>query len=63
MYKRQGYIPFRSDVSGSWTEILLGVSGSVSDNMVLYASGGYQETFSGAKASAWNGKVGMRWQW
>ncbi|WP_175216500.1 autotransporter outer membrane beta-barrel domain-containing protein, partial [Achromobacter deleyi] len=58
-----GYIPFRSDVSGSWTEILLGVSGSVSDNMVLYASGGYQETFSGGKASAWNGKVGMRWQW
>lgn len=58
-----GYIPFRSDVGGSWTEILVGVSGSVSQNMVLYASGGYQETFSGGKAHGWNGKVGMRWQW
>jgi len=58
-----GYIPFHSDIRSSWTQILLGVTGAASDNLTLYASGGYQQTFTGGDASGWNGKVGLRWHW
>jgi outer membrane autotransporter protein len=58
-----GYVPFDSDIGGSWLQVMLGVSGTANDNMTLYATGAYQETFTGAKADGWNGKVGVTWRW
>lgn len=60
---QEGHVTFNSDIGGSWTQFMLGVSGSATDNMSLYATAAYQETFSGAKADSWNGKVGVRWHW
>ena len=57
-----GFVPFRSDLSGTWGEINVGVSGQLNLNTTLFANASYQERFDG-KGFAYDGKAGVRVNW
>ncbi len=57
-----GYVPFAVDLGGSWGEVGLGGTWQVSDTGHLYADIDYSWSLDGDE-KAWNGKLGMRWNW
>ncbi|MBJ7514966.1 MAG: autotransporter outer membrane beta-barrel domain-containing protein [Stenotrophomonas sp.] len=57
-----GYVPFAVDLGGSWGEIGLGGTWQVSETGYLYADIDYTWSVDGEE-TAWNGKLGMRWNW
>jgi outer membrane autotransporter protein len=57
-----GYLPFRSDLGGTWWEIKVGVTSKTRQSTYLYGNIGYQRTFDG-NAYAWDAKIGMRMDW
>jgi len=58
----EGYVPFHSDLGGTWGEINLGVSGQVDRNTTLFANVSYDSRFDGGGYS-YNGKAGARFNW
>ncbi|KDD14367.1 autotransporter outer membrane beta-barrel domain-containing protein, partial [Bordetella bronchiseptica] len=57
-----GYVPFRSNLNGSWGEAKAGIAGNISKQVALYATGGYERALNG-DGHQWNGKVGVRVGW
>ncbi|WP_184997091.1 autotransporter outer membrane beta-barrel domain-containing protein [Stenotrophomonas rhizophila] len=57
-----GYVPFAVDMGGSWGEVGIGGTWQVTQTGYLYADLDYSWSFDGDE-TAWNGKVGMRWNW
>jgi outer membrane autotransporter protein len=58
-----GFIPFRSDIGGTWFELDAGFSGEVAPNTALYANGSYQVSVDGKDNTAYAGKAGVRVMW
>ena len=57
-----GFVPFRSDLGGTWGEVNAGVSGQINLNTTLFANVSYQSRFDG-KGFAYDGKAGVRINW
>ncbi len=57
-----GFIPFRSDLGGSWAELKAGVDAQVARNVALYASAGYSVGLNG-RAHAYDGRLGVKVNW
>jgi outer membrane autotransporter protein len=57
-----GFIPFRSDISGSWAEFNAGTSVQLTRTMSVFANGSYQFGLDG-RSEAWDAKVGGRINW
>jgi outer membrane autotransporter protein len=57
-----GFIPFRSDIGGTWFELNAGVSGEIAQNTALYVNGGYQISVDD-DSTAYTGKAGVRVTW
>lgn len=57
-----GYVPFEANMRGSWWQLNAGMTWQVSANTSWYANVGYQRGF-GRNFDAWDGKVGLRWNW
>ncbi len=58
----EGYVPFRADMQGSWWQLNAGVTWQLSRTTSFYANVGYQQGF-GRSFDAWDGKLGLRWNW
>jgi outer membrane autotransporter protein len=58
----EGYVPFRTDMQGSWWQLNAGVTWQLSRTASFYANVGYQQGF-GRSFDAWDGKLGFRWNW
>ncbi|MEN3931720.1 autotransporter outer membrane beta-barrel domain-containing protein [Microvirga sp. W0021] len=52
-----------SSLSGTWAEIGAGVSGQVSDNVSLFATGAYNRSLDNKGREAWNGRLGLTVKW
>lgn len=59
---QSGYVPFAVDLGGSWGEVGVGGTWQVSATGYLYGDIDYSWSFDGDER-AWNGKLGMRWNW
>ena len=57
-----GYVPFRSNLKGSWYEVQAGVSTQVTRTTSVYANLGYEKAFSHG-IQALNGTLGLRVNW
>ncbi|WP_147306461.1 autotransporter outer membrane beta-barrel domain-containing protein [Methylovirgula sp. 4M-Z18] len=57
-----GFLPFQSNLGGSWGELNAGVSGQITHNAVLNASLGYQLGLDGRR-HGYDGKIGLRFNW
>lgn len=57
-----GYVPFKGSMRGSWWQLNGGMSWQLTDATSLYANLGYQRGF-GRSFDAWDGKLGLRWNW
>ncbi len=57
-----GYVPFRSDLSGTWGEARAAITGNVSKKVALYATTGYERALNGG-GHQWDGKIGVRISW
>jgi len=57
-----GFIPFRSDLGGSWGELNAGINGQIDRYTTLFANASYQQRFEG-KTYAYDGKLGIRVNW
>lgn len=57
-----GFVPFRSDIRGTWAEFGAGVSGEISPGASVYASGAVQTDF-GEQMKGWDLRVGVRVAW
>ncbi|WP_426442579.1 autotransporter outer membrane beta-barrel domain-containing protein [Bradyrhizobium genosp. P] len=57
-----GFIPFRSDLGGSWGEIAAGFDVQVARNTSFYTNLNYQIGFNG-RSDAYGGKFGARVAW
>lgn len=57
-----GYVPFRSDMHGSWTQLGGGVTAQLNGNVAVYADASYSIGQGGDRRS-WDGKVGIRVNW
>ena len=57
-----GFVPFHSNLRGTWYEVTAGVSAQVSRLTSIYANLGYQKAF-GSGIQAVNGTVGVRVNW
>lgn len=56
------FVPFPVDLGGNWGEIGLGGTWQISQAGYLFGDIDYSRSFDGDD-SAWNGKIGMRWNW
>lgn len=52
-----------SSLGGTWAEIGTGVSGQISDNISLFATGSYNHSLDNGGREAWNGRLGMTVKW
>lgn len=59
---QDGFVPFHSNLRGTWYEVTAGVSAQVSRLTSIYANLGYQKAF-GSGVQAVNGTVGVRVNW
>ncbi|KAF1003677.1 MAG: Adhesin BmaC autotransporter [Luteibacter sp.] len=59
---QEGFVPFHSNLRGTWYEVTAGVSAQVSRKTSIYANLGYQKAF-GSGIQAVNGTVGVRVNW
>ncbi|WP_448834200.1 autotransporter outer membrane beta-barrel domain-containing protein [Camelimonas sp. ID_303_24] len=57
-----GFVPFRSDMKGAWTQLGGGVTAQLNGNVALYADASYNIGHGGDRRS-WDGKVGVRVNW
>jgi len=57
-----GFVPFRSEMKGAWTQLGGGVTAQINGNVALYADASYNIGHGGARR-AWDGKVGLRVNW
>ncbi|MBO9715375.1 MAG: autotransporter-associated beta strand repeat-containing protein [Pseudoxanthomonas sp.] len=57
-----GFVPFRSNLKGTWAELGAGVSAEVARGANFFASGGYGSAF-GDGLTSWNARVGLRIDW
>lgn len=57
-----GFIPFRSDLGGSWAELKAGVDAQIARNVALYASAGYSVGLDG-RSHAYDGRLGVKVSW
>jgi len=58
----RGYVPFTAELDDTWAEVGIGGTWQVSQTGYLFADIDYTWSFDGDE-TAWNGKVGMRWNW
>ncbi|MET3929239.1 outer membrane autotransporter protein [Lysobacter sp. OAE881] len=58
-----GDLPFQADISGTWWQLNAGMTRELGRTTSLYANIGYQRSFGGNRFDAWDGKLGMRWNW
>ena len=56
-------IPFQADISGTWWQLNAGITRQLGRNTSWYANLGYQRSFGGNRFDAWDGKLGLRWNW
>jgi len=52
-----------SSLGGTWGEIGVGISGQLSDNVSLFATGGYNRSLDNRGRETWNGRVGLNVRW
>lgn len=57
-----GEVPFRSDLTGGWGQLNLGISAQLGRNTSLYANLNYENGLGG-RYDAWDGSIGLRWNW
>ncbi|HEY9254906.1 MAG TPA: autotransporter outer membrane beta-barrel domain-containing protein, partial [Stenotrophomonas sp.] len=57
-----GYVPFTAELDDTWAEVGIGGTWQVSQTGYLFADIDYTWSFDGDE-TAWNGKLGMRWNW
>ena len=57
-----GDIPFHADLSGSWGEINIGVSGQYTSAVTLFANASCSQHFAG-DGHAYGGRIGLRINW
>lgn len=57
-----GFVPFRSDLGGSWGELNAGINGQIDRHTTLFANVSYQQRFDG-QTNAYDGKLGIRVNW
>jgi len=57
-----GFLPFRSEMKGAWTQLGGGVSAQINGNVALYADASYNIGHGGDRRS-WDGKFGLRVNW
>jgi outer membrane autotransporter protein len=55
-----GFVPFESDISGSWWEANLGVDYQADKKVTFYISAGYQQSFDGDSHS-YEGMLGVKY--
>lgn len=60
---RDGFVPFKGSIRGSWWQLNGGVTWQLSRETSFYANLGYQHGFGSRGFRAWDGKVGLRWNW
>ena len=58
-----GDLPFHADISGTWWQLNAGITRQIGRNTSWYANLGYQRSFGDNRFDAWDGKLGMRWNW
>jgi len=58
-----GDVPFDGDIKGSWWQLNGGGTWQLDANTSFYANLGYQKGFGSRGFRAWDGKVGVRWNW
>lgn len=58
-----GFIPFNSSIKGSWWQLNGGTTWQLSRRTSFYANLGYQKGFGSRGFHAWDGKIGLRWNW
>lgn len=58
-----GDVPFDGDIKGSWWQLNGGTTWQLDANTSFYANVGYQKGFGSRGFRAWDGKVGVRWNW
>jgi outer membrane autotransporter protein len=58
----EGYVPFVADMQGTWWQLNAGMTWQLGASTSLYANIGYQKSFD-REFDAWDGKLGVRWNW
>lgn len=56
------FIPFPVDLGGNWGEVGIGGTWQISQTGYLFGDIDYSRSFDGDD-SAWNGNLGLRWNW
>lgn len=59
---QDGPVVFEANIAGTWGELNLGLSWQISRHATFYAKAGY-EVGLGGRYDAYNGDVGLRWNW
>jgi len=57
-----GPVPFQSNISGTWFELNAGMDAKITSATSLFSNVGYQVSTNG-RATAYNGKIGLRAVW
>lgn len=58
-----GFIPFDGSIKGSWWQLNGGMTWELNRETSFYANLGYQHGFNSRGFHAWDGKIGLRWNW
>lgn len=58
-----GYLPFSSEIGGSWLGINLGADAKISQTISIFANATYENRITGTNSYAYNGKLGVRTAW
>ena len=58
-----GFVPFEGSIKGSWWQLNAGLTWELDKNTSFYANLGYQRGFGSRDFDAWDGKLGLRWNW
>lgn len=58
-----GYLPFLSEIGGSWLGINAGVDAKVTQAISIFANATYENRITGSNSYAYNGKLGVRTVW
>ena len=57
-----GFIPFTTDLGGSWGRLGIGGALELSESTTLYGNINHEHAFDG-DAYAWDGKIGLKVKW
>lgn len=58
-----GFVPFDGSIKGSWWQLNGGMTWQWDKNTSFFVNAGYQKGFGNRGFHAWDGKVGVRWNW